>query len=326
MVINSILDTVGNTPLLQLSVKDLDHLDVKVKLESFNPTGSVKDRAASHILKHLLKSGKINQRTTIIESSSGNFGVALSAFCKSLKLRFVCVVDPYISVLNESLMRSFGAEIVKVTNADSKGGYLLSRIAEVKRLCSVIENSCWINQYENIENSNGYKSLGYEICQAVDKLDYLFLGVGSGGTVAGVSKVVKNKFPHSKIIAVDAVGSVIFGAEPKKRSIPGIGSSMVPKILKEALIDEVIWIDETETIHKCHELLTHNFLMMGGSSGSVYAAIKKYFLNHRLALPAKVVAIFPDTGSKYLTTIYNEKWVKAYLQKKQENSLSTFSI
>jgi cysteine synthase len=126
--IPSVLEKLGNTPLVSLSIKELPNVNLFVKLEAHNPTGSVKDRAASYILRKLLESGGIDQETTIIESTSGNFGIALSAYCKYYGLRFIAVVDPYITTINEMLIRANGAEIVKVTQPDKHGGYLLTRI------------------------------------------------------------------------------------------------------------------------------------------------------------------------------------------------------
>lgn len=303
------LDKVGNTPLISLWLADLPAVRLSVKLEAYNPTGSVKDRAAFYILKKLLDTGAIDKETTIMESTSGNFGVSLSAYCRHFGLHFIAVVDPNITGMNEMLIRSGGAEVIKVTQQDKYGGYLLSRIQRIRELKSTIGNSYWINQYENSLNASAYyHSLGKEICFQVDELDYVFLGVSSGGTITGVSRKIKENFPDARVIAVDVEGSVIFGREARKRFIPGIGSSMVPAILQQAAVDEVVITNEAASIRACYELLEKHSLFAGGSSGSVLSGIRKYFSDNPPGKVVNVVGIFPDRGERYFDTIYNKEW------------------
>jgi 2,3-diaminopropionate biosynthesis protein SbnA len=317
MTAPGILDKVGNTPLVSIHVRELTHVNLFIKLETYNPTGSVKDRAAAYMLGKLLEDAVINPDTTIIESTSGNFGVSLSTYCQHLGLKFIAVVDPNITGINEMLIRSNGAELVKITQPDKHGGYLLSRIQKVKQLLATIGNAYWINQYENPLNAKAYyNTLGKEICFQADEIDYIFLGVSSGGTITGVSRKIKENFPRAMVIAVDVEGSVIFNNPPGKRFIPGIGSSMVPPILKDAIIDEVILVNETASIKACHELLEKHHFFVGGSSGSVLAAIKKYFSSNPPARPVNVVSIFPDRGERYFNTIYDKDWCDKILKTK----------
>ncbi len=305
----SVLDTVGNTPMIQLSLEDHPALTIHAKLEYLNPTGSLKARGAFFILSKELENGRINQQTTIVESSSGNFGLALAAYCQKMGLKFICVVDPLISPYNKMLIQQYGGTIEQVQKPDESGGYLLNRIKRVKELIASIDNSYWVNQYGNLLNAQGYyHTLGQEICEEADQLDYAFLGVSSGGTITGISRRLKEQFPSIKVIAVDIVGSVVFGDTPKKRYIPGIGSSMVPSILKHALIDDFIRIEETETILGCIELIQKHQLFLGGSSGSIYAAINNYFTQFPPSEPLNILSVFPDGGEKYVDTIYNEQW------------------
>jgi 2,3-diaminopropionate biosynthesis protein SbnA len=314
MIYDHILGTVGNTPMIRMELKEegLENIRLYAKLEFLNPTGSVKDRAADYVIRKLLENKEIDNATTMIESSSGNFGIALAAYCKQNGLRFICVVDPHLTQMNEMLIKSFGAEVIKVTTPDENGGYLLTRIRKVKQLCGEIKNSYWVNQYGNPYNAEAYyHSLGGEICSEMEQLDYIFLGISSGGTITGVSRRIKEKYPTTKVIAVDIVGSVIFGHPPKKRYIPGIGSSMVPEILNHSKIDEVVMMDEVTTIAGCHELLTKYNVFAGGSSGSAYAAIKKYFKEHPGENTGKlinVVTVFPDRGERYCYTVYDQQW------------------
>jgi 2,3-diaminopropionate biosynthesis protein SbnA len=310
----NVLDIEGNTPLVRLNLSELN-INLYAKLESYNRTGSVKDRAAAYILNKLLSKEEIDRETTIIESSSGNFGIALSAYCKAKGLKFYCVIDPNISVTNEFLIRSLSSKAFKVTEPDSSGGYLLNRIKKVKELREQIPNSYWVNQYGNPYNAEAYfHSLGEELCNQMDNIDYIFIGVSSGGTITGVSQKIKRKFPGAKVIAVDIVGSVIFGGPPKKRYIPGIGSSMVPEILKHAKIDDVMMMNEKISVNMCYELLERYTIFAGGSSGSVYAAVKEYFAGKEFKYKPDVVVVFPDRGDRYIDTIYNQDWCDRFMK------------
>jgi len=311
-----ILSHVGFTPLVRLDVNWDPEIRLFAKLEFYNPTGSVKDRAASYLISRLLELGKIDKDTTMIESTSGNFGIALSAYCKFYGLKFIAVVDPHITSINEMLIRSYGARVVKVTEPDENGGYLLTRIKKVKELVVEITNSYWVNQYGNPYNAEAYYySLGREINDELEQLDYIFMGVSSGGTITGVSNKIKEKFPGAEIIGVDIVGSVIFGHPAKKRYIPGIGSSLVPDILRGSRIDSVVMVDEMTTIRMCHELLSEHSIFAGGSSGSVFAAVKKYFANREKGKMRNVVMLFADRGERYANTVYNKEWYSDFLYK-----------
>ncbi|WP_109299253.1 2,3-diaminopropionate biosynthesis protein SbnA [Aquimarina sp. AU474] len=319
-MLSNILNKVGNTPLVSLKIESLPNIKVFAKLEFYNPTGSVKDRAACYILNRGLNEGIINKNSVIIESSSGNFGVALSAYAKLHGLRFICVIDKNTLPVNEMLIKLQGAEIIKITEPDEYGGYLLNRINKIKTLLKERQDLYWVNQYENPLNAQAYySSLGKEICLEApgQKVEYVFMGVSSGGTITGVSRRVKKENPNAKIIAVDIYGSVIFGGKAKKRYIPGIGSSMTPTILDEAFIDDVVMVSEYETIIACKKLLEKYSLYAGGSSGSVYAGINKYFKELNIDHPVNVMCVFADRGERYIETIFNEKWcerIKPYTE------------
>lgn len=307
------LETVGNTPLISLpwSIKNVK---LFAKLESRNPTGSIKDRAACFVLKKILTSKEIDQDTVIVESSSGNFGLSLSAYCKKSQLKFICVIDEKISRINETLISQNGAHIVKITEHDENGGYVINRIKKVNQIISEIKNSYFVNQYQNKYVAEAYGLLGNEIASEIPTLDYVFVAVSSGGTVTGVSRKLKEHFPAIKIIAVDIEGSVIFQNKPKRRNIPGIGSSLVPQILKDSFIDDIIIVDEDSVIRSCYGLLDNYQLFMGGSSGLVYEAALRYFTNRTCPKNTKALVIFPDGGDRYIDTIYNLKWCEKIQQ------------
>ena len=328
-MVNNILNKVGNTPLISLPIAEEPNLKVFAKLEFYNPTGSVKDRSACYILNHLLNEEVITKNTTIIESSSGNFGVALSAYTKLKGLKFICIIDKTTLPVNEMLIRQQGAEVISITEPDNYGGYLLNRLKKVKEIVSATEDIYWINQYANPLNARAYyNSLGNEICLEAprQKIDYLFMGISSGGTITGVSQKVKEKYPNAKVIAVDVDGSVIFGGKAHKRFIPGIGSSMRPDILDFARIDDVVSVNEEETISSCRELLEKHNLYAGGSSGSVYAAIKKYFQKNKVNSQVNIMCVFADRGERYITTIYNDKWCEMIKEYNLQHHTSEFHV
>lgn len=303
-----IFDTVGKTPLVCLKGKG--NLDIYVKNEGKNPTGSIKDRAAIYVIKKMLDTKKIDENTEIIESSSGNFGIALSAFCKHVGLNCTIVIDPNILPINEFILSQWATTLTKVTERDSTGGFLLTRTGYIKEKLQKNDNIFWVNQYKNKDVAEAYyTTVGEEICDEI-KVDYIFMGVSSGGTITGISNKVKERYPNAKVIAVDVEGSVVFGNEPKKRYIPGVGSSMRPDILQYAKIDDVVIVKESDSIKKCWEFMKKHEMLIGGSSGSVYCAIEKYFQDRNITEKQNVVALFADNGERYVNTVYNKEWVK----------------
>src|SRR6266487_6694255 len=238
-------NTLRPTPHVQLA---MEGMDLFAKLEYVNPVGSIKDRAAYWILKRAAERGEICEGTTVIESSSGNFAAALAAFAHLVGLRFVPVIDPKISGTYESFLRRICPTVVKVEEPDDTGGYLKTRLEMVKHLCATIPNHYWTHQYGNPDAMEAhYRLTAGEICADFASLDYVFIGVSTAGTIAGVSRRLKERYPKIRVIAVDTEGSVIFGDAPGKRHIPGVGSSIVPPLVSEALIDDVVLIPERET-------------------------------------------------------------------------------
>lgn len=298
---------IGNTRLIKLQVPNAD---VYAKLEYTNLFGSVKDRAAYYIVSEAIKSGQLTADHFIVESSSGNFAIALMGICNLLGIPFVPVIDPNINEEYEKLLR-LSCEVVKVQEKDQTGGYLLTRINTVKEILEKYRNAFWTDQYSNINNYLGYyHGLGAELCGSFKKLDYVFVGVSSGGTITGVSRRLKEHFPNVKIIAVDIEGSLIFGDVPRKRYISGIGASKRSELVEHAKIDEVIKVTHLNIIDGCRRLLREQSLFAGASSGACYYAVSKYFKDRTANGRKPVVAfICPDKGSAYLNNIYDDAWV-----------------
>jgi len=299
-------NTLRPTPHVQLAMKGMD---LFAKLEYVNPVGSIKDRAAYWILRRAAERGEICEETTVIESSSGNFAAALAAFTHLVGLRFIPVIDPNISGTYESFLRRICPTVVKVEDRDDTGGFLKTRLQKVKELCATIPNAYWTNQYGNLDAVRAhYELTAAEICADFDSLDYVFIGVGTAGTIAGVSRRLKEHYPNVRVIAVDAEGSVIFGGAPRKRHIPGIGSSIVPPLLSHAKIDDIVLISEPETVQACRELLTSHGLFVGGSSGTAFAAVKRYAARMAAYEHPTVLFLCADRGTPYLDTVFDPTW------------------
>src|SRR5881409_3588268 len=299
-------NTLRPTPHVQLAMKGMD---LFAKLEYVNPIGSVKDRSAYWILTRAAQRGEIGEETTVIESSSGNFANALAAFTHLVGLRFIPVIDPNISRTYESFLRRICPTVVKVEERDDTGGFLKTRLKMVKHLCATIPNAYWTNQYGNPDAVEAhYKLTAGEICADFDSLDYVFIAVSTAGTIAGVSRRLKEHYPKVRVIAVDTEGSAIFGGVPRKRHIPGIGSSIVPRLLSYAKIDDIVLLSERETVQACRELLTSHGLFVGGSSGTAFAVVKRYAA--RMPADKRPTALFlcADRGTPYLDTVFDPKW------------------
>ena len=298
--------TLRPTPYVPLV---MEGMDLFAKLEYVNPVGSIKDRSAYWILKRAVERGDINEDTTVIESSSGNFATALATFTHLVGLRFIPVIDPNISGSYESFLRRICPTVVKVEERDDTGGFLKTRLEMVKHLCATIPNAYWTNQYGNPDAVEAhYELTAGEICTAFDSLDYVFIAVSTAGTIAGVSLRLKEHFPKIQVIAVDSEGSVIFGGAPRKRHIPGLGSSIVPPQLARARIDEVVKIPERETVEACWELLNIHGLFVGGSSGTAFAAVKRLAPKIAGVRRPSVLFLCADRGTPYLDTVYDPAW------------------
>jgi 2,3-diaminopropionate biosynthesis protein SbnA len=300
--------TLRPTPHVPLAMAGMN---LFAKLEYVNPVGSIKDRPAFWILKRAAERGEICDETTVIESSSGNFASALAAFTRLVGLRFIPVIDPNISGTYESFLRRICPTVVKIEERDDTGGFLKTRLQMVRRLCATIPNAFWTNQYGNPDAVEAhYELTAGEICADFGSLDYVFIGVSTGGTIAGMSRRLKERYPKVRIIAVDTQGSAIFGDTPRRRHIPGVGSSIVPPLLAQATIDDVVLIPERETVAACRELLLTQGLFAGGSSGTVFAAVKRYAA--RMARwggkRPTVLFVCADRGTPYLDTVFDPAW------------------
>jgi len=306
--------TIGRTPLVPLRrlFGDAPFLTY-AKLEMANPGGSSKDRPALRILREAIRSGEIKRGTTVVESSSGNMAVSLAQLCGYMGLRFICVVDPRTTDQHMRLIRLLGGEIELVQEPDPlSGDYLPARIERVQRLRREIGDCYWTNQYGNSNNYlSHFDTTMPEVLAALPRLDYLFCGVSSCGTIRGCAERLKQSGRATTVVAVDAEGSVIFGGPRGTRRFPGLGAAMTPSIAKRELIDRIAYVTERECVEGCRELLRTEAIMAGASSGGVIAAIRAM----RGEIPAGSVcaAILPDRGDRYLNTVYDDEWVARHV-------------
>jgi len=305
-----ILSIVGNTPLVRLTqiFPDL-HFNLHAKLEMLNPGGSIKDRTAMSLLREAWEQGSIDSNSTIIESSSGNLGIGIAQICAFMGLRFICVVDSRTTQTNLKVMQAYGAEIDLIRDCDAPGGDLLNaRIARVKYLCSTISGSFWPNQYANPANARAHLVTMREIYESLNgEVDYLFAATSTCGTLRGCSEFVTAQGGDTKIIAVDAVGSVIFGGPKGRRLIPGHGASRVPELYRPGLEYQHINVTDLDCVTGCYRLLRREAIFAGGSSGGVVSAIAA--MRDGIPAGANCVAILCDRGERYMDTVYSPKWV-----------------
>jgi N-(2-amino-2-carboxyethyl)-L-glutamate synthase len=305
-----ILSTIGETPLvlLQRALGAL-HFQLYAKLEGLNPGGSIKDRAAFLIVKHALDEGRLKPGMTVIESSSGNMGIGLAQACAYYGMRFICVVDPKTTKQNISILEAYGAEVDLVAKPDPKTGeYLQARLDRVQALLKLIPNSYWSDQYSNRFNSNAHHQTMREIVTALDgRVDYLFCATSTCGTLRGCAEYVGTHGLKTKIVAVDAIGSIIFGGHKAKRLIPGHGAAVRPALFQPGLATECIHVSDLDCIVSCRRLVEREAILSGGSSGAVLSAVEK--MQPHIPPGANCVAIFADRGERYLETIYSDAWV-----------------
>ena len=308
-----ILSLIGNTPLTKLTrVLGNTHFNLYAKLEAFNPGGSIKDRAAYSIIKNAMDEGQIGPGTVVIESSSGNMGIGLAQACTYFGLRFICVVDPKTTQQNVELLKAYGAEVDVVREPDPiTKEYLHARIDRVRALRQKFPNSFWPNQYSNILNAKAHHQTMHEIARDLDgQVDYLFCAASTCGTLRGCAEYVRANNLSSKVVAVDAVGSVIFGGPAIKRLIPGHGAARRPELYTPNLADRSIHVTDLDCIIGCRRLLLKEAIMAGGSSGAVLMALA--LIKEDIPDGANCVIILPDRGERYLDTIYSDQWVSEH--------------
>src|SRR6516164_8100293 len=312
MIIDSPLDIIFRDLFYRLRSFALGH-EVFLKLEGFNVSGSIKVKTAIALIEDLERRGIAKpHETVIVESSSGNLGIALSLVCAVKGYKFICVTDSNCTRANIRGMELYGATVLVVKKRDPDGGFLRSRFLAIEDILQSEPNAVWLNQHNNIANKNVHAAeTAVEIANEFEKVDWIFVGTGTTGTLGGISERLRKEFPNIKIVAVEPAGSVTFGGSSGKRNIPGIETSLRPKLADLSNPDRIVVIDEATTVEACLSFVRDYHLLVGGSTGTVLAAVQK--LASEFTPGDTIVAISPDLGDKYLDTVYNPAWVQSVI-------------
>lgn len=297
----TILESIGNTPLLQLHSYSKDTgATILAKQESRNPTGSVKCRIAVSMIEAAEREGRINKNSTIIEPTSGNTGIGLAFVCAHKNLKLILTMPDSMSIERRSLLKHLGAELVLTPAAEGMKGAM----AKAGELVQQTENSFMPGQFDNPANPEIHRqTTGPEILQDTDgKVDIFVAGVGTGGTITGVSEVLKNNNPGVHIVAVEPEDSqVLGGGKPGPHKIQGIGAGFIPSILNTEIIDEIIPVSNDSAFATAKELAKTEGILCGISSGAALNAA--IVVAKRPENKGKnIVVILPDTGERYIST------------------------
>jgi len=316
----NILSVIGNTPIVRLNrVAQGSVANVYGKLEFMNPGGSIKDRIGWYLIEDAEKKGQIKPGGTIVEGTSGNTGVGLAIAAAIKGYKCVFVLPDKMSQEKIKNLRAFGAKVVVTPTAvepdDPRSYYQVSR-----RLARETPNAFYINQYDNLANREShYLSTGPEILKQMPDIDVLVAGIGTGGTICGIGKYLKEKKPSVQTVAVDPVGSIVYEyfktgnlkTLPKTYKIEGIGEDFIPKNYDFSVIDDMIQVEDKESFLMTRELLTKEGIYSGVSSGSAVVGALKWIKLQGDKLKGKnVLVIIPDSGNRYLSKVYDDDWMR----------------
>jgi len=310
-VLAAIENEIGNTPLARLDVRAHGRwLPIHLKLEWWNPTGSIKDRTAAGLVSGLVHSGALTPRSRLVESTSGNLGVAVASMARRLGVGFVAVVDPKASPRNVARMRAAGATVETVHDRDRVGGYLLARLDRVRALLEAGDQDLvWLDQYHSPAGPDmHYRTTGPEIYRQMDgDVDAVCVAVSTGGSLAGIARYLREVSPATRIVAVDAVGSSAIGGAQAARDLVGIGTSVPSVLLTDGLVDHRVWVSDADAFATCRMARRRTGLSIGGSSGALINGAVRYQLEHPEA--TRVVCVLADDGTSYADSIYDDRWL-----------------
>ena len=295
---NDIRDLIGNTPILKLNnISTKEGVNIYAKIEGTSPGGSCKDRVGIYMVEKAEKEGKLKSGSTIIEATAGNtgIGIALAAINKGYKIIFI--VPNKFSIEKQKIMKALGAEIINTPKEEGMEG----AINLANSLLSEIPNSLSLNQFKNEANPLAhYETTGRELYDGLDgQIDYFVAGAGSGGTISGVLKFLKENISEVKGILSDPVGSIIGGGQCGTYKIEGIGNNFIPETMDMSLVDDVIKVNDEEAFDAVKLLAKKEGLIVGSSSGAAFAAVLK--LAEKIE-EGNIVTIFPDRGDRYFST------------------------
>ena len=304
MIYNNLLDLIGNTPVVKVDFKDENIADVYVKLEKFNLSGSVKDRAALGMIEAAEKEGLLKEGSVIIEPTSGNTGIALALIGRLKGYKVIIVMPDTMSIERRATLKAYGAELILTDGTKGMG----EAIAIAEKLAAENPNYFLPQQFNNKANpEKHYETTAKEIIDDFKVIDAFVAGVGTGGTIVGVAKRLKERSKDTKVIGVEpSTSAVLSGEKPGKHSIQGIGTGFIPKNYDASVVDEIVKISSEEAFEYAKKA-SHDFgLFVGISSGANIAAA--YQVAKKLGKGKIVVTLAPDGGEKYLS-------VEAFLTK-----------
>ncbi|MDE6661626.1 MAG: cysteine synthase A [Anaeroplasmataceae bacterium] len=292
-MVKSMLDLVGNTPLY--NIKDTN---IYAKLECFNPTGSIKDRAAKQMILAAIENGTLKKDSVIIEPTSGNTGIGLAAMGRALGYKVIIVMPDSMSEERRKLLKAYGAELVLTEGTKGMKG----AIQKALDLSKAYPNAFIPSQFENPNNPMAhYLTTGPELWEQMEKrIDILIAGIGTGGTIMGTGKYLKEKNPNLKIIGVEPASSPVISKNIKgKHHIEGIGAGFIPKILDTSFLDEIILVSDGDALKASKEFVLKEGIFVGISSG---AALQAAYLISQRNKKKRIGVILPDSGDRYLST------------------------
>ncbi|MCE3235737.1 MAG: cystathionine beta-synthase [Vampirovibrio sp.] len=310
-ICDSITDAIGHTPLVRLHrmFSEFPNTTVLAKVEYVNPNGSMKDRIALRMIERAEQEGRIKPGDTLVEPTSGNTGLGLAMVCAAKGYKLVITMPMKMSEEKRRLIRAFGAELILAPTElahDHPDNY----IEVAKRIARERPNAHMLNQYENPGNPEAhYLTTGPEIWeQTQGQFDYFVCGMGTGGTITGTSRYLKEQNPNIKIIGADPLGSIFSGGEAGQYLVEGIGYDFWPKVFDVKLVDEMFTITDKESFAEARRIAKEEGMLVGGSSGTVLASTRKLLQSHDLS-GKTVVIMLHDSGRSYLTKIYNDEWM-----------------
>ena len=297
MIIQSVSQLIGNTPLIDLQVNVPKNSHIYAKLEMFNPGGSVKDRLGQYMLQDGIDKGKINQKTTIIEPTAGNTGIGLALAASQYHLKTILVIPEKFSFEKQQLMKALGAKLVHTPSEDGIKG----AIRKARKLAQETPNSYVPMQFENPANpATYYHTLGPEIVSELKQPATAFVaGAGSGGTFAGVAKYLQEKDADTKTIVVEPEGSILNGGPAHSHRIEGIGVEFVPPFFADLQIDQTITVSDEDAFAEVRRMAQEQGFFIGSSSGAAISASLK--VAESLPENSTIVTIFPDSSERYMS-------------------------
>ncbi|HMG21006.1 MAG TPA: pyridoxal-phosphate dependent enzyme [Kofleriaceae bacterium] len=307
MIFQNITSMIGRTPVVQIrSFGPGAAHDIYLKLEGANPGASIKDRAALGLILDAERKGLLKPGATLVESTSGNLGKSLAMIGCARGYRVVLVMDVKVTPSVVAFCRAFGAVIDMIDEPDETGSYQKPRLRRVKQLLAEIPDAYWPNQYDNPANPAVHEATtAKEIIGDLPDLDYLVASVSTGGHLSGVARAIKRARPSAQVIAVDALGSSVFGFPYQPFLLNGIGLAWTPGNVDLRAVDEVSLVRDADAYSACRLLAQRDGVLIGGSGGAVLFTC----LALAARRPGKILGIAADTGANYLDTIYNDQWI-----------------